>query len=129
MNDLFTYLLSGSLASALVALFTIRSKIKKIRAETESLNLDNSEKATEILMNNIVEPLKEELYETRKEMALLRDAIRDAKHCRYALDCPVLHRLREHKEGGRADHSPLRRADDDIHPLSTASRGPDVAYP
>ena len=96
---------------------------------TESLNLDNSEKATEILMNNIVEPLKEELYETRKEMALLRDAIRDAKHCRYALDCPVLHRLREHKEGGRADHSPLRRADDDIHPLSTASRGPDVAHP
>ena len=124
MNDFLTYMLGGGFVSALLGLFTLRSKIKKILAETESLNLDNSEKATEILMNNIVEPLKQELHETRKEMALLRAAILDTKRCRLAMDCPVLARLREHKDNGtKADH--YGSLHDDLQPRSAARRSPD----
>ena len=126
MNDLLTYVLGGGFVSALLGLFTVRSRIKKIRAETSSLNLENSEQATEILMNNIVEPLKQELYEMRKEMALLRDAIRDAKHCRYTVDCPVLHRLREQKTGPGNDKSTHGGIlPDDALPGVSRCRGPD----
>ena len=126
MNDLLTYLLGGGFVSALLGLFTVRSKIRKIRAETESLNLDNSEKATEILMHNIVEPLKQELHETRKEMVLLRAAIRDARYCRYADDCPVLHRLRERKESRTEGALPRRIHNGEPHPAATC-RSPDNA--
>ena len=126
MNDLLTYLLGGSFVSALLGLFTIRSKIRKARAETESLNLDNSEKATEILMNNIVEPLKQELYEMRKEMALLRAAIRDARYCHYSADCPVVARLREYKyKQHGAQHPQQGGVHDDVLPVAPSCRGPD----
>ena len=124
MNDLLTYLLGGGFVSALLGLFTVRSKIRKIRAETESLHLDNTEKATEILMHNIVEPLKQELYATRKEMALLRAAIRDARHCRYADDCPVLQRLHERKENRTEDGLP-RRVHDGVPPLAATGGSAD----
>ena len=126
LQDIITLALSGGLASALVGLFTIRSKIRKSRAETESLNLENSEKATGILMANIVEPLQHELNETRKEMVLLRDAIRDASTCRYAHDCPVLLRLRikrENQQNGRKSKE-NGTAVDDLHAVSTLGRSP-----
>ena len=84
------------------------------------MRIDNVDKATRILIENIVEPLKEELNATRKdlqankrEMARLRKAIDTANSCRHHDDCPVLGGLRkqqeEHDGGEDADGSGKRR--------------------
>lgn len=100
--------LGGGLVATIAAIITLKSTVRKAKAEAEkaladaeAVRIDNTEKATRILIENIVNPLKEELNETRKdlnatkrEMARLRKAIDDANGCRYSDDCPVLGRMR-----------------------------------
>ena len=94
--------------ATIAAIITLQSTVKKAKAEAEkalaeaeTVRIDNTEKATRVLIENIVNPLKEELNETRKdlnatkrEMARLRKAIDDANSCKYSDDCPVLKRMR-----------------------------------
>lgn len=108
LSEILNVILGGSLVGAIVSIVTIRSALKKARAEAEkalaesdTVKITNTEQATRILIQNIVEPLKEELNETRKdlnatkrEMARLRKAIGDANNCKYNDDCPVLKRMR-----------------------------------
>lgn len=121
LSQILNVILGGSLVGAIISIVTIRSALKKARAEAEkalaesdTVKITNTEQATRILVENIVEPLKQELNETRKdlgstkrEMARLRKAIDDANSCRYSAECPVLDRMRrtskERDEGkGRA---------------------------
>lgn len=115
-NELLNLLLGGGLAAALLKVLTLKAAVRQAEAdadeadaEAEHLRIDNAGQATRILMENIVEPLKKELHETReelretkkefgatkREMARLRKAIGDASNCRHADDCPVLDRLRD----------------------------------
>ena len=108
LSEILNVVLGGSLVGALISIVTIRSALKKARAEAEkalaeadTVKITNTEQATRILIQNIVEPLKVELNETRKdlnatkrEMARLRKAIDDANSCRYSSECPVLDRMR-----------------------------------
>lgn len=108
LSEILSVVLGGSLVGAIISIVTIRSALKKARAEAEkalaeadTVKITNTEQATRILIQNIVEPLKEELNETRKdlnatkrEMARLRKAIDDANSCKYSADCPVLQRMR-----------------------------------
>lgn len=103
------WIFGGGLAAALTALLTLGPTLRKARAEAEkakgeaeTVHIDNAEHATRILIDNIVEPLKDELNATRKdlqatkrEMARLRKAIDTANSCRHHDDCPVLYGLRE----------------------------------
>ena len=108
LSEIINLVLGGGLVATIAAVVTLKSTVRKAKAEaekaladSETVRIDNTEKATRILIENIVTPLKEELYETRKdlnatkrEMARLRKAIDDANSCRYSDDCPVLHRMR-----------------------------------
>ena len=108
LSEILNVILGGSLAGAIISIVTIRAALKKAKAEAEkalaesdTVKITNTEQATRILIQNIVEPLKEELNETRKdlnatkrEMARLRKAIDDANSCRYSNSCPVLKRMR-----------------------------------
>lgn len=101
-NDVLNMALSGGLVGLLTFLLTWRSQARKARAEADTVNITNTEQATRILVENIVEPLKQELNATRRdlsatkrEMARLRKAIDDANSCKYSADCPVLRRMRE----------------------------------
>ncbi len=108
LSEIINLILGGGLAATIAAVITLRSTVKRARAEAEkataeaeTVRIDNSEKATRVLVENIVNPLKEELNETRKdlnatkrEMARLRKAIDDANSCRYSDNCPVLDRMR-----------------------------------
>ena len=108
LSQILNVILGGSLVGAIISIVTIRSALKKARAEAEkalaesdTVKITNTEQATRILIKNIVEPLKLELNETRKdlnstkrEMARLRKAIDDANSCKYSADCPVLKRMR-----------------------------------
>lgn len=134
LSEILNVVLGGSLVGAIISIVTIRSALKKARAEAEkalaeadTVKITNTEQATRILIQNIVEPLKEELNETRKdlnatkrEMARLRKAIDDANSCKYSADCPVLKRMRyspkerdgvKQPDGGcQRDHQDRQRA-------------------
>lgn len=113
-NELLTYILGGGMASALVGFFTMRSTVRKASAEAErakadaeTVRIDNSAQATKVLIDNIVEPLREELHATRaelretkrefsatkREIARFRKAIETASQCTYKAMCPVLDKL------------------------------------
>ena len=91
--------------------FSYAHNAAKALAEADGVKITNTEQATRILVENIVEPLKQELNETRKdlgstkrEMARLRKAIDDANSCRYSAECPVLDRMRntpKERDGGK----------------------------
>ena len=94
--------LGGGLVATIIAIITLKSTVREARAkaekataEAETVRIDNTEHATRILIENIVEPLKKELGATRREMARLRKAIDGANDCQYRSDCPVLYELRD----------------------------------
>ena len=113
--------LGGGLVATIIAIITLKSTVREARAKaekaTETVRIDNTEHATRILIENIVEPLKEELNEnrkalqaTRREMARLRKAIDTANSCRHHDDCPVLYGMREYskeQDGGEPEQQPV----------------------
>ena len=129
-SEALNYILGGGLLAAIVGIVTLKATLRKANAdaeraiaEAETVRIDNAERATRILIENIVEPLKSELNETRKElretkkefgatkreMARLRKAIADANSCKHSDDCPVLYRLRDLTKGelpGCIEHGP-----------------------
>ena len=92
---LLNWIFGGGLLATLTALVTLGPTVRKAKADAETVRIDNTEHATRILIDNIVEPLKKELSATRREMARLRKAIDGANDCLHRADCPVLHELRE----------------------------------
>lgn len=131
ISEIISIALGGGLTAALTAIVSMKSTLRKakadavkataeaekVKAEAETVHLDNTEHATRILVENIVNPLKEELNSTRddlngtrkdlqatkREMARLRKSIDTANSCRHRDDCPVLDSLREHTKGGERD--------------------------
>lgn len=116
LSEFLNVVLGGSLVATIVSIVTIRSALEKARAEakkalaeadkaraeTDTVRITNTEQATRVLIENIVEPLKQELNETRKEIGALkrelarfRKAVDSANRCRYSTDCVVLKLLRE----------------------------------
>ena len=149
LSEIINLVLGGGLVATVVAVITMKSTVRKAKAEAEkalaeaeAVRIDNTEKATRVLIENIVNPLKEELNETRKEIianrretARLRKAIDSANSCRYSDSCPVLDRMRveqkkrepgdSHEPRGepprRGQHGERRRN------LANAREGPDVS--
>ena len=110
LSEILNFVLGGSLLATVVGIVTLRATVRKANAEAEkakadaeTVRIDNAEHATRILVDNIVEPLKDELNATRKdlqatkrEMARLRKAIDTANSCKHHDDCPVLRGVRDH---------------------------------
>lgn len=122
ISIILNYLLGGGLVACIGKLLTMRSTIHKARSEAVALQIQNTENATRVLVENIMEPLqgelkgvREELKETReelkeargelkdakkelsaakREMARLRKALDEANTCKYNEECPVLYRLK-----------------------------------
>lgn len=72
---------------------TLKSERKKQEANAKLSELTTIEKGTEILMENIVSPLRKELNAVRKEITRLRKAIDKANTCVYSASCPVRQQL------------------------------------
>ena len=114
LSGIINLALGGGLLATVVGIVTMKATVRKAtaeaekaKAEAETVRIGNAEHATRILVNNIVEPLKNELNATRKdlmatkrEMARLRKAIDAANSCRHHDDCPVLRGVREHPKDG-----------------------------
>lgn len=121
--DILNLLLGGSLVAAITALLTMRYTVAKAKAEAarceaeaETVRMDNTEHATRILVENIVNPLRNELDENRRyleaakrEMARLRKAIDRANSCRHSDDCPVLSGMRNQADEQQREPQRHRR--------------------
>lgn len=109
LSEILNWALGGGFVATLIALITLkptvmkakseaekaRAEAERAKADAETVRITNTEQATRILMNNIVEPLKKELNATRREMARLRKALNQANACDHNDNCPVLRELRE----------------------------------
>lgn len=122
LSEILNLVLGGGLLAALAGIVTLRATVRKAeadadkaKAEAETVRIDNAEHATRILIENIVEPLKKELSETReelretkkefgstkREMARFRKAVESANGCKFRVDCPVLSKLRDLPKGSQ----------------------------
>ena len=77
LSGIDNLVLGGGLVATIAAIITLKSTVRKAKAEAEkataeaeTVRIDNTEKATRVLIENIVNPLKEELNETRKVLRL-----------------------------------------------------------
>lgn len=126
LSEIFNFVLGGSLLATVIGIVTLKATVRKANAEAEkakadaeTVRIDNAEHATRILVDNIVEPLKDELNGTRKdlqatkrEMARLRKAIDRANSCKHHDDCPVLNGMREHQKDDGGNDPDRNGADD-----------------
>lgn len=133
-GNVLNWVLGGGMVGLIIAVVTLGEEVKKARAaareadaratkaeaDAETVKITNAESATRILIDNIVKPLKEELYETRRllqtaQQAIesLQNAIDRADDCDYRRDCPILRGLRERKakrvEVGKPDRKVTNR--------------------
>lgn len=124
---ILNWILTGGMIGLVIAIATLRSKIRqaeaeaeeakanaqKAEAEAEGVKITNAENATRILIDNIVKPLKEHLHAVEEELALLREAIKSATSCRFSNNCVVLQRLRRQPEADQNDDRSGNRSEPD----------------
>lgn len=71
----------------------LRAEMENKLAEVKSHELDNVRKASDILMEDIVKPLKTEIQSLRRDVDKFRKAIEKIPSCPMAGDCPVSREL------------------------------------
>lgn len=141
LAEILNLLLAGSTVASLTGLITMRATARRAtadaaraQAEAEAVNINNSEHATRVLIENIVNPLKAELSETReelratkreigltkREMARLRRAVESAAGCEYRSGCPVLHKLQDAPKSATDDTEPQPYTPDLRQPIGPA---------
>lgn len=123
LSEILNFVLGGTLLATVIGIVTLKAKVKqanaeaeKAQAEAETVRIDNTEQATRILIENIVEPLngtRKDLQATKREMARLRKAIDTANSCKHNDDCPVLRGVREHPKDNAEGNTDGSNTDDD----------------
>lgn len=78
----------------------LKEEVQAAKVNTRSSELDNVQKAMQILMDDIVEPLKQEINAIRKELTKLRRVVEKANNCRFSANCPVRDELQKSDKSG-----------------------------
>ena len=78
----------------------LKTEVQAAQVNTRGSELDNVQKAMRILMDEIVEPLKQEINAIRKELVKLRRAVEKSNNCRFAANCPVRDELQKPEKTG-----------------------------
>lgn len=73
----------------------LKSQVNASKADTRGDELENVKKGNDILMEQVVTPLKKEINDIRKELRLLRKAVEKANTCPHADACPVRNELQD----------------------------------
>lgn len=81
-------------SGGIVTLVTVRSTCRKANAEAKSKEIENEEKAAQVVIDYVVEPLKKEISALRRDVRKLNRAIDKVSECKYESDCPVKHQLK-----------------------------------
>lgn len=85
----------------------LKTEVRAAQVNTRGNELDNVQKAMQILMEEIVEPLRQEVYAIRKELTKFRRAVEKANGCRLSDNCPVRNELQ--KSGNDDGIQPVKR--------------------
>lgn len=94
ISIVFNFLLAGG---GIVMLVTLKSTKRKAKAEARRTELDNEEKASDVMMTYIVKPLKNEINALRKDVRNLQKALARASECAHYDACPVRDELQNGK--------------------------------
>lgn len=90
----------------------LKAEVQAARTNTRGNELDNVKKAMEILMDEVVSPLKLEINAIRKELTKFRKAVEKANTCRFSADCPVNRELQQlEKHESKCRDSPKEHND------------------
>ncbi len=81
----------------------LRAEMKDKLAEVKSHELENVRKASDILMESIVPPLKAEINNLRKDVQRLNKALERIWGCPHVDRCPVKYELLLQPKGGGAE--------------------------
>ena len=87
----------------------LKADVQAAQVNTRGSELDNVQKAMQILMDQIVEPLKQEINAIRKELGKLRRAVEKSNTCRFTTECPVRSELQKPDKVGE-NHFPRQPA-------------------
>lgn len=87
----------------------LKAEVQAAQVNTRGSELDNVQKAMQILMDQIVEPLKQEINAIRKELGKLRRAVEKSNTCRFTANCPVRSELQKPDKVGE-NHLPRQPA-------------------
>ena len=74
----------------------LKAEVAAAQINTRSDELENVKKAMEILMEQVVEPLKREIKAIRNELSKLRKVVEKVNTCTHIANCPV--RIELHKQ-------------------------------
>lgn len=77
----------------------LKADLEKKLTETRSTELDNVRQGNDILMQQIVEPLRTEIKSLRSDVNKFRKAIEKIPGCPHSNDCPVSRELLADEKG------------------------------
>lgn len=83
---------------------SLKADINKKITEVRSNELDNVREGNDILMTQIVEPLKSEIKSLRTDVNKFRRAIEKALSCPHVDSCPVRYELQDKQEDDKSGH-------------------------
>ncbi|MBO4689621.1 MAG: hypothetical protein J5621_01970 [Paludibacteraceae bacterium] len=109
---ILNFVLGGGLITAIVSIFTLRSRVKeaqakaeqalaeakRMQAEAKSKELENDKTLVDSFNEYIVTPLKTEVNGLRKDVRRLNRAIEKINDCPHAANCPVRRELQDGQE-------------------------------
>lgn len=90
-------------SGGIVTLVTLKPTLKKTKEQAKSVELDNDEKAAQIVMGYVVEPLKKEINALRRDVRKLNRAIDKIADCPHAGECPVKQQLKMDNDNDNMD--------------------------
>lgn len=136
LSEILNWIFGTGLVGTIIGLLTLRSELKKAvaeakkaEAEADTVKITNTEQATRILVQNIVEPLRQELNATRedlnktkREMARFRKALESIPLCPYHDGCPVLGELQKSSDSNTAAGCPTACISSETHSSSGGRR-------
>lgn len=99
ISSILNLLLGSACVVTLATLKSVRAKAgaeaKEAEQEAKGKAIENEEKASKLLMDYIVEPLKKEINALRKEVRKLQKSIDRIGDCPHADNCPVRDELQK----------------------------------
>lgn len=101
----------------------LKTEVEQMRSDVRSRELDNDKKAMNMLMELVVNPLREDMIGLQNTVKRLTNAINKIPYCPYSDDCPVSRELQSTPTGGVAGATiPARK-----RPRSRAANTPSAS--
>lgn len=93
LNEIIMSIMAFITGGSLLTVVTLKAKRDEAKAKTDKIEMDNFKTGTDLLMSQIVNPLKEEIKNLRGQVKCLTKAINKISVCPNGENCPVKNEL------------------------------------